>query len=379
MKNVTKQIKKIHYLILLLLLSCLPTLAQNGVTVKGTVVDGNGETVIGASVVVKNNNSIGTISDIDGNFTLAVPNDKVTLVVSFIGMKSQEVKIAGQKTLKITLEDDSQQLEEVVVVGYGQQKKASVVGAITQTSAKVLERAGGVSDLGSALTGNLPGVITTASTGMPGEEDPQIVIRGASSWNNSSPLILVDGIERPMSGIDVNSVESISVLKDASATAVYGVKGANGVILITTKRGKEGKATINVSGSMALKMPSKLPNKLDSYDAFQLRNNAVEYELGLASDSWMYMMPQAEIDKYRHPANQAEAERYPNIDWADWMFKDHAFSENANVSVSGGTRFVKYYASIDYQHEGDLFKEYDNGRGYQTTYGYNRVNMRSNP
>ena len=378
MKNVTKQIKKIHYLILLLLLSCLPTLAQNGVTVKGTVVDGNGETVIGASVVVKNNNSIGTISDIDGNFTLAVPNDKVTLVVSFIGMKSQEVKIAGQKTLKITLEDDSQQLEEVVVVGYGQQKKASVVGAITQTSAKVLERAGGVSDLGSALTGNLPGVITTASTGMPGEEDPQIVIRGASSWNNSSPLILVDGIERPMSGIDVNSVESISVLKDASATAVYGVKGANGVILITTKRGKEGKATINVSGSMALKMPSKLPNKLDSYDAFQLRNNAVEYELGLASDSWMYMMPQAEIDKYRHPANQAEAERYPNIDWADWMFKDHAFSENANVSVSGGTRFVKYYASIDYQHEGDLFKEYDNGRGYQTTYGYNRVNMRSN-
>lgn len=107
-------------------------------------------------------------------------------------------------------------------------KKASVVGAITQTSAKVLERAGGVSDLGSALTGNLPGVITTASTGMPGEEDPQIVIRGASSWNNSSPLILVDGIERPMSGIDVNSVESISVLKDASATAVYGVKGANG-------------------------------------------------------------------------------------------------------------------------------------------------------
>ena len=115
MKNVTKQIQKIPYLILLLLLSCLPTLAQNGVTVKGTVVDGNGETVIGASVVVKNNSSIGTISDIDGNFTLAVPNDKVTLVVSFIGMKSQEVKIAGQKILKVTLEDDSQQLEEVVV------------------------------------------------------------------------------------------------------------------------------------------------------------------------------------------------------------------------------------------------------------------------
>ncbi len=206
MKNVKKKIQRIPYLFLLLLLSCLPTLAQNGVTVRGTVVDGNGETVIGASVVVKNNSSIGTISDIDGNFTLAVPNDKVTLVVSFIGMKSQEVKIAGQKILKVTLEDDSQQLEEVVVVGYGQQKKASVVGAITQTTGKVLERAAGISDIGAALTGNLPGVVTTTGTGMPGAEEPKITIRGASSWNNNEdPLVLVDGIERPMSSVGSRS------------------------------------------------------------------------------------------------------------------------------------------------------------------------------
>lgn len=378
MKNVRKKIQKVPLLFLLMLFSCLTVLAQKNVTVRGTVYDENGEKVIGASIVVKGNNSIGTISDIDGNFVLSVPNDNAVLVVTFVGMKPVEMKVNSKKILKVTLSDDSRQLDEVVVVGYGQQKKVSVVGAITQTSSKVLERSGGVSDLGSALTGNLPGVITTASTGMPGEEDPQIVIRGASSWNNSAPLILVDGIERPMSGIDINSVESISVLKDASATAVYGVKGANGVILITTKRGKEGKATINVGGSMTLKTASKLPNKLDSYDAFMLRNDAVEYELGLAPDSWIYMMPQTEIDKYRYPANTAERERYPNVDWADWMFKDYAFSENANVSISGGTRFVKYYASIDYQHEGDLFKEYDNGRGYQTTYGYNRVNMRSN-
>lgn len=123
-------------------------------------------------------------------------------------------------------------------MGYGQQKKASVVGAITQTTGEVLQRAAGITDIGAALTGNLPGVVTTASTGMPGEEEPQIVIRGASSWNNSSPLILVDGIERPMSSVDMQSVATISVLKDASATAVYGVKGANGVILITTKRGQ---------------------------------------------------------------------------------------------------------------------------------------------
>ena len=233
MKNVRLKIRKIPYLFLLMLFSCLTVSAQKGITVKGTVFDSTGETVIGASVVVKGNSSIGTISDIDGNFVLTVPNENAILVVSFVGMKSQEIRVNRGKLISVTLQDDSQQLEEVVV-GYGQQKKASVVGAITQTSAKVLERAGGVSDLGSALTGNLPGVITTASTGMPGEEDPEIVIRGASSWNNSSPLILVDGIERPMSGIDVNSVESVSVLKDASATAVYGVKGANGVILITT-------------------------------------------------------------------------------------------------------------------------------------------------
>lgn len=378
MENVSNKLKRFPCLFLLVLLGCLTAWAQQTRTVRGVVLDDNGETIIGASIVVKGNNSIGTISDIDGNFELNVPEGTTTLVISFVGMQTEELKIPKSGQMRVVLSDDAELLDEVVVVGYGQQKKASVVGAITQTNAKVLERTGGVSDLGSALTGNLPGVITSASTGMPGEEDPQIVIRGSSTWNNSSPLILVDGVERPMSGIDVNSVESVSVLKDASATAVYGVKGANGVILITTKRGQEGKATINASASMTVKTLSKLPNKLDSYDSFHLRNDAVEYELGLVPTSWMYMMNEAEMLKYRYPANLAEAERYPNVDWADWMFKDAAFSENVNVSMSGGTQFVKYYAAIDYQHEGDMFKVYDNGRGYKTGYGYDRVNMRSN-
>ena len=169
MKNVIKENQKIPYLFLLMLFSCLTISAQKGMTVRGTVFDSNGETIIGASVVLKGNNSIGTISDIDGNFMLTVPNENSTLVVSFVGMKSKEVKATLSGLIKVTLEDDSQQLEEVVVVGYGQQKKASVVGSITQTSGKTLERAGGVSSLGAALTGNLPGVITSSSTGMPGE------------------------------------------------------------------------------------------------------------------------------------------------------------------------------------------------------------------
>lgn len=167
MKNVERKIQKLPFLLFCMLLWCLTASAQQGMKVKGTIFDSNGETIIGASVVVKGNASIGTISDFDGNFELNVPSRNSVLVISFVGMKTKEVK-ASQNLIKVTLEDDSQQLEEVVVVGYGQQKKASVVGSITQTSGKVLERAGGVSSLGAALTGNLPGVITSTSTGMPG-------------------------------------------------------------------------------------------------------------------------------------------------------------------------------------------------------------------
>ena len=191
------------------------------IQVKGNLVDGTGEPLIGATVKVKGNASVGAVTDFDGNFSISVPSENSILVFTYVGMKTKEVKIGKKREFKLTLEDDNA-IGEVVVVGYGQQKKASVVGAITQTTGKVLERAGGVSDIGSALTGNLPGVITSSSSGMPGDEDPKIVIRGVSSWNSSDPLILVDGIERPMSSVDIHSVQSISVLKDASATAVYG-------------------------------------------------------------------------------------------------------------------------------------------------------------
>ena len=378
MKNATKKNQKIPYLFLLMLFSCLTVLAQNGITVRGTVFDSNGETVIGASVVLKGNNSIGTISDIDGNFVLTVPNENSTLIVSFVGMKSQEVKSTSRGMIKVTLEDDSQQLEEVVVVGFGQQKKASVVGAIAQTNAKALERTGGVSSLGQALTGNLPGVVTMTTTGQPGDEDPKITIRGVTSWNSSDPLVLVDGVERPMNSVDINSVASISVLKDASATAVFGVRGANGVILITTKRGEEGKAVININASTTLKTYSKIPDMMDAYDALSLRNQVIESELAYHPDSWSYYLTQDRLNKYRYPANLAEAERYPNIDWADYLLKNVATSYNANINISGGTKFVEYFASVDYTHEGDIYKKVANTKGYDPGFGYDRINVRSN-
>lgn len=361
----------------LLLVSCLTAFAQ-GIQIKGTIVDEQGETIIGASVVVKGNASVGSISDFDGNFTLEVPSENSVVVISYIGMKTQEIKVGNKRTFNITLEEDRSELNEVVVVGYGQQKKASIVGAITQTTGDVLKRAGGVNDIGSALTGNLPGVVTVASSGMPGAEDPQITIRSASSWNSSSPLVLVDGVERSMSSVDISSVQSISVLKDASATAVYGVKGANGVILITTKRGEIGKAQIDVTVNMTMKVPSKLPSKYDSYDALRLRNVAIERELGIFEGSWADIMPMDIISMYRNQTTVEQRERYANVDWQDVIFDDYAMSYNANINVSGGTEFVRYFVSADYVNEGDLFNTWDTGRGYEAGYGYNRINVRSN-
>ncbi|MBT1695534.1 TonB-dependent receptor [Fulvivirgaceae bacterium PWU4] len=346
--------------------------------VTGTVVDGeSNEGIPGVSIIIKGTN-IGTVTDAEGAFSLEVPSSESVLIFTSIGYMPQEVQAGQLAILNIRMLADISTLEEIVVVGYGEQKKESIVGSITQTTGAVLQRAGGVSNVGAALTGNLPGVVTMSSSGMPGEEDPMILIRAASSWNNRQPLILVDGVERPMQGLDVNAVESISVLKDASATAVFGVKGANGVILITTKRGKEGAARIEVTGSATMKVPSKLPNKYDSYDALMARNVAIEHELGVSPNSWSYIRPQSFIEKYRHPANLEEAERYPNVDWQKELFRDYAMAYNANLNVSGGTAFVKYFTSADFQHEGDLFRMWDNGRNYDAGYGYNRLNVRTN-
>lgn len=375
MKNVLNQLTTLW---LFMAFCLLPLSAMAQIMIHGTVVDENNDPVIGATVRVKGRTEIATSTDIEGKFELKVPKASSTLIVSYIGMTTVEIKAQTGVEMKVVLSEDSQLLDEVVVVGYGQQKKQSVIGAITQTSGATLERAGGVSSVGAALTGNLPGVITTATQGTPGDEDPKIYIRGQGTWNNSDPLVLVDGIERPMTSVDISSVESISVLKDASATAVFGVKGANGVILITTKRGKEGAADIRIAANATVKLPSKLASKYDSYDALALRNQVILRELGLYPEAWNDFTPLDIMNKYRYPTDQTEAERYPNVDWADEMVRKATMSYNANVNVSGGNKFVKYFASVDYLHEGDILKQIDNGKTYDPGYGFNRINVRSN-
>lgn len=374
--------------ILALTLISLPALAGevlNGQTatnhfsliITGKITDDKGLPLGEVTIAERGTNNI-TMSKADGTFTITVVNEKAVLVISHIGYTAQEVAVKGRQRIDVRLMLSSLSMDSTIVVGYGKQKKQSLVGAISQVKGDVLQRAGGVSSLGAALTGNLPGVITVATQGTPGGEDPKIYIRGQSTWNNSDPLVLVDGIERPMNSVDIGSVETISVLKDASATAVFGVKGANGVILITTKRGREGRAEIRFTGNATVKVPSKLASKYDAYDAIKVRDQAIERELGISPSSWYSYVPYAELDKYRHPANQAEAERYPNIDWQDQLVKNHVMSYNGSLNVSGGSPLVKYFTSIDYLHEGDIIKKIDNGKSYKPGYGFDRVNARTN-
>lgn len=362
----------------MLLLFASNSFAQESKTVKGVVTDPDSEPIIGATVIIKGT-TIGTVTDANGEFSINIPaSENNTLVISFLGMLTAEIDVSSTSNIKVELKNDITVLEDVVVVGYGTQKKESIVGAITQTKGETLEKTGGVSSVGAALTGNLPGVITVSTRGTPGDEDPKIYIRGQSTWNNSDPLILVDGIERPMNSVDIGSIESISVLKDASATAVFGVKGANGVILITTKRGHEGKAQIKFTMNSTVKMPSALASKYDSYEALQVRNAVIERELALNPDGWAEYWPAEELEKFRNPATPEEAERYPNVDWADVLVKDYTMSYNANLSATGGNEMAKYFTSVDFLNEGDMLNHFDNNKGYEAGYGFNRINVRSN-
>lgn len=351
-------------------------------TVSGNVADEGGLPLPGVSVVLKGTTS-GTVTDMDGNFTLSGVSSTSTLVFSFVGLRTQEIVVGNQSTISVVLIEESIGLEEVVAVGYGVQKKESVVGSIVQATEEDLKRTGNVTDLRQALMGQLPGIVALTSSGEPGgvltgESATNIYIRGQNTWNGGQPLILVDGVERDMNNIEVNEVASISVLKDASATAVFGVKGANGVILITTKRGAEGKTRLNFNYTTTGTMLSKQPQKLDSYAAMMAKNEIIEREGVLNQPSWNAYIPYEIVQRYRKPQTEEYAYIYPNVDWEEEMFKDIAFSHRMNLSAQGGSKAVQYFGSLAYLHEGDLFEDYDNGKGYEPNYNYDRFNFRSN-
>ncbi|MFZ4725096.1 MAG: TonB-dependent receptor [Paludibacter sp.] len=345
--------------------------------VSGIVTDERNETVIGANIIL-NGTKIATITDINGRFSIDAPEDG-ELKISYIGYETQTVDIKGKLMLSISLSKTLQKLDEVVVVGYGSQKKQSVVGAITQTKGTDLVRTGVFSSVGQALTGLLPGVTTQTVTGMPGAEDPKILIRGLSSWNGSDPLVLIDGVERKMSDIEMGQIDAISVLKDASATAVFGVKGAEGVILITTKRGKEGKAQITFSTNSTFKYISKLPINMDSYETFAYQNETLERQNPAFSTNWSWYLPQGILNKYRNPTSVYESELYPNVNWAKEVAKSNAMTNRYDLNITGGTTFAKYFAALSYLKDDDLLKTgLDVGLPYKAKWGFERYNFRSN-
>ena len=281
----------LHKLFLTLTLVLLTLGASAQVTVSGNVSDESGEPIIGATVMEALTTN-GVVTDFDGNFKIQVKNENATLKISYIGMVAQNIRVGNQRNIKVVLKDESQKINEVVVVGYGHQKKESVVGAISQVSSDDLLNTP-TANVTQAIAGKIPGVVTTQVSGAPGADDATINIRGRATFaGDGAPLVMVDGVERAFSQVAPDDIESISVLKDASATAVYGVRGANGVILVTTKRGKDMKPEVSLTSNFMWGTPTRKPHYLNSYDSVTLLEEALKND-GLpsqysASDIEMY-------------------------------------------------------------------------------------------
>ena len=335
------------WLIILFLGLIIQAVSAQNINVHGIITDETGETMIGVSVLVKGT-STGVVTDVNGNFSLSVPKNSV-LSISYIGYKSQEISINGAKKLNIEMEPEAQNLDEVVVVAYGQQKKVSVTGSMSSINNEALLKSPSAS-LGNAISGKLPGLSTVQYSGLPGADDPVILIRGQSSFNGSSPLILVDGVERSFTQIDPNEVADITVLKDASATAVYGVRGANGVILVTTKRGEVGRTKVSASTSWGVQSVTNFIDMANSYTYATAYNNA------RISDGNQPAFQPAIIDHFKNHDNPL---LYPDIDWIDYVMKDRALQSQHNISVSGGNQVARYFVSAGFLDQDGLFRTFD--------------------
>lgn len=336
--------------------------------VTGTVSDDMGP-VAGATVMVKGTTH-GVITDMDGKFTLKLPVGK-TLVVSFVGFTNKEIVYKGESELKITLTEDVTQLQEVQVVAYGTTKKVTVTGALSSVKSDEIMKSP-VGSIANALSGKVPGLASVQSSGQPGADDATLYVRGVGSLTTdlSSPLCLVDGVERSFTQLDPNEIEDITVLKDASATAVFGVRGANGVILVTTKRGQQGKAKISFSTSMAVQMPTNIPEFANSYE-YATAYNTAQLRDGVKEENLMFS-PEI-VEAFRTNSNPV---LYPSTDWTDLLIRNSAIQTQHNLSISGGSERVRYFASLGVFTQDGLFTTFDNGndKGFK----YNRYNYRVN-
>lgn len=322
--------------------------------ITGNVADNNGEPIIGASVVVSGTKN-GTVTDIDGNFTLVSNSETPTLNISYVGFDTQNIKVRPGQTVKVTLKENAQSLEELVVVGYGSQKKVNVIGSIATVDSKSLE-ARSASDVSNMLTGQMSGVTITQTSGNPGQDGGTIRVRGVGSFGATpSPLVLVDGMPGSLSDITPDEIENISVLKDASSAAIYGSRAANGVVLVTTKRGKEGRTKVSYNGSVGFSKAAELPEMAHSYDYAKFYNIAAGTETYKPED----------IQKYK---DGSDPDNYADENYLDKLFGGHSFLTKHTLNVNGGNDRVQYMATVGYlHHDGLLENNY-----------YNKYNARLN-
>lgn len=369
---------------LLALLCLLPsvTFAQ-GIRVEGQVKDETGEPMIGVSVKVEGTGT-GVVTDLDGNFALPSVSQNATLEFSYIGYTTQRQK--ASRRMLVSMKPDMQSLDEVVVIAYGQQKKVTITGAVSALNGDELLKSP-VANVSNALQGKLPGISVVQPSGMPGADEPVIRVRGTGSLNSAEPLVLVDGVERPFGQLDPNEIQDISILKDASATAVFGVRGANGVILVTTKRGTPGKASVSVTASAAVQQISQFVDFADSYTYGQMWNYS-QITDNLPMNQWPGTVNIKDYTPYTDTGIRFSQEvmehfrtgdmpvTFPNTDWIDYIMKDAAWQEQVNVNVSGGTERMRYFVSAGFLNQNSLFETFSDNK--DETFRYKRFNYRAN-
>ena len=335
--------------------------------VVGTIVDKSGEPLPGVAVYVKNQSSRGTTTNIDGQFVLsAAPNE--ILVISAVSFLTKEVPAGTFKDSPVlTLEDDQQALEEAVVVGYGTQKKVSVVGAVSTVSVAEV-KAAPVASVSQALVGKVPGLVARQFSGEPGQDQAQLYIRGLATWGDNTPIIIVDGVERDLNTLNMPEIESISFLKDATATAVYGIRGANGVIIITTRHGKRGAPKVTLRSEFAVRTGGRFPDFLNSGEWAELYNEA------RMNDGYEPRYSSEEILKYY---DQSDPYNYPYVDWIGEIFKKTTTQTVHNLNITGGTDKVNYFVNFGFTDQMGLYNT-DKRFEYNTNIDARRYNLRSN-
>lgn len=340
----------------------LPTESKKQVTVTGQVVDANNEPLIGATVSVAGT-SHGVITDMDGQFTLQV-SDNARLNISYVGYDTRQVRAQDGKPLLIVLQEDTQSLNEVVVVGYGVQKKVNLTGSVSSIKSEEIERQPIVT-LKDALAGLAPGMTVVKSSGQPGSSNPTIRVRGVGTWQDSGPLVLVDGMSMSIADIMPNDIESISVLKDAASAAIYGSRAANGVILITTKKGKAGKIQVNYNGNIGWQQPTRQPKSATGWQYAELYNRAMLADDKALPDGTTLAFPQDMIDRMKNGTGDIDHNE-ANTDWYDELLHT-ALQHTHDLSVTGGSERLQYVGTVGYAKQDGIIRS-----------SYERYNIRLN-